>query len=281
MKLLLHNHLYQGVWLPATNVPDLTPTVALPLHSYSWIAQVSDPTGIEVPPAGLPGLSGVNISSADTVIWNDTLQTYEIVRSPAAASGFLPLVGGNLTGPLGTVGVTNSTAEISSSAHIRVTGGAGFAYNQVVNGNWENFLYAGGIMLQSKKGGNNDGQFRLWTMNGGYTDTWVFESTVVSGYPGINVNGNVVSRQLINRDATHIRCSQLEGYGIEFFGGAILYKRSGHSVLFRKQPSNTPIRIENNDGSNVVNIATTAMTTTLTVEELISENAKPLLDRIS
>jgi hypothetical protein len=92
--------LYQGVWLPATNVPDLTPAVANPLHSYSWIAKTVDPTGTETPPAGIPGLSGIAIGSADTLIWNDTLSTYEIIRSPAAAAGFLPIAGGTMAGPI-------------------------------------------------------------------------------------------------------------------------------------------------------------------------------------
>jgi len=91
--------LYQGVWQPAANIPDLTPAVTNPLHSYSWIAQTVDPLVPETPPAGIPGLTGV-INSADTVIWNDNLTAYEIVRSPAAASGFLPLTGGTLTGDL-------------------------------------------------------------------------------------------------------------------------------------------------------------------------------------
>ena len=93
--------LYQGTWQVEANTPDLDPAVALPLHSYSWIANTVDPNLPETAPAALPGIGGQLISSSDTVIWNGNTSIYELVRSPASVSGdFVEVTGDTMTGGL-------------------------------------------------------------------------------------------------------------------------------------------------------------------------------------
>lgn len=92
--------LYQGVWQVAANVPDLTPSVANPLHTYGWIAITVDPAVPETAPAGLPGIGGMGINEGDNVIWNDTLQIYDLIRAVGAVGNYVSKAGDTMTGTL-------------------------------------------------------------------------------------------------------------------------------------------------------------------------------------
>jgi len=91
--------LYQGLWSPAANTPDLTPSAAI-LHSYSWIAQTVDPVVPEIAPVGLPGIEGLSVGTGDTVIWNGNLALYELIKVAAAQGNFVLKTGDTMSGPL-------------------------------------------------------------------------------------------------------------------------------------------------------------------------------------
>jgi hypothetical protein len=93
-----------------------------------------------------------------------------------------------------------------NSSWIRAQSGAGFAFSNTNNANWETALHLGHVQIQYKSSGNADGVMRVWTANGGYTDNWVFETTISNIGPGINVNGAM--------KAKIVKCP--EGHKIEF-----------------------------------------------------------------
>jgi hypothetical protein len=93
--------LYQGVWQVAANVPDLTPTVALPQHTYSWIARTVDPAVAEVAPVALPGIGGQTIGEGDTIIWNANTSIYEVIRSTTVGNLYVVKSGDVMSGALG------------------------------------------------------------------------------------------------------------------------------------------------------------------------------------
>ena len=75
---------------------------------------------------------------------------------------------------------------IAAQGHVRAQGGGHFAFSNTDNNAWQNVLSMnGGFWLQYHQGGNNDGRLRLFTSNGGYSDAYVLETTIVSGTPGI------------------------------------------------------------------------------------------------
>jgi hypothetical protein len=286
-EAIARQSLYQSAWQVAANVPDLTPAVVNALHNYSWVAVTVDPIVAEVAPAALPGIGGKTIATNDTIIWNATLALYEHLPTPPVTGAYVLKTGDTMTGALtvnanieGTGHLQTTGGIYSTAGHIYARSGSRFLFQNTDNNAWQNaFSMNGGIHLQYHQGGNNDGRLRIYTSNGGYTDTWVMETTIVSGYPGIKVNGSVEARQLINRDGTHIMAAQVDGYGIQFHGGAYIYKRSGYGVVFRKHTANTQFKIEQNDGTGLVDIATTSLAGR--VEDQIEERVQPLLDRIA
>jgi hypothetical protein len=97
--------LYQGLWQVASNLPDLTPAVALPQNGYSWLAQTVDQNIPEQAPAGLPGIGGTFINAGDSIRWNGNLSLYERARgasmgSVEAALTFVNIDGDRMTGRL-------------------------------------------------------------------------------------------------------------------------------------------------------------------------------------
>jgi hypothetical protein len=76
--------LYQGTWQVAANVPDLNVPPNAPLNGYSWTAQTVDPNVPETAPATIPGIGGLIIVATDTIKYNATTLTYELVRGPVA-----------------------------------------------------------------------------------------------------------------------------------------------------------------------------------------------------
>jgi len=112
--------LYQGPWQVAANLPDLTPTVALPMNTYSWIAQTVDADVGEVAPAALPGIGGLTIFSGDNIIWNEANQVYDHLKTVSAVSqgAYVPLIGGTMTGVLTIEGVTNPTFVLNNVGNV-------------------------------------------------------------------------------------------------------------------------------------------------------------------
>jgi hypothetical protein len=88
---------------------------------------------------------------------------------------------------------------VSAPSYIRTMEGGAFAWNNTDNAQFQTFMHCGAIQLQVKKGGNNDGQFQVFTSNGGYSDLYVFYTTVASGGPGIVVHGNVSAASMTDR----------------------------------------------------------------------------------
>jgi hypothetical protein len=98
--------------------------------------------------------------------------------------------------------VKNGEFQISgggTATYIRAKEKAAFAFNYTDKNVFETFMHCGAIQLQHKNGGNNDGQFQVFTSNGGYSDLYVFYTTVASGGPGIVVHGNVSAASMTDR----------------------------------------------------------------------------------
>ncbi len=116
-------------------------------------------------------------------------------------------------GPVGSVELTLDSATIFDvkggdlavrAGSIYAQGGGRFIFNNTDNNAWQNGLSLGNFHIQYIQGGNNDTKIRFWSANGGYSDNWVLQTTVVNGAPGIEVNGSV-------------RCGSGDAYG--FFVG--------------------------------------------------------------
>lgn len=101
--------------------------------------------------------------------------------------------GVNVTGSLDTTGHLQSTGGgvYSTGGHMYARNGSSFCFRTDDKNAWRNALNCEDCHLQYIEGGNNDGRFRIYTSNGGYSDNWVLETTIVNGAPGINVNGKV------------------------------------------------------------------------------------------
>ena len=79
--------------------------MALPQHTYSWIAQTVNPNVPETAPAGLPGIAGLTIAAGDHVVWNATTSAYVHVRgaslnSVEARAVFIEAAGDSMVGVL-------------------------------------------------------------------------------------------------------------------------------------------------------------------------------------
>ena len=88
---------------------------------------------------------------------------------------------------------TNCSGIYATGCNMIARQGGNFKFETDDNNAWRNALNCGTAQIQYMQGGNNDGVFRLWTANGGYSDNWILQTTVVNGAPGINVNGKVTT----------------------------------------------------------------------------------------
>lgn len=95
--------LYQGTWVPDTNTPDLTQP-GTHQNGFTWIVTTSTVGGVVVGPA-IPGLQGQTVFNGDTVIYSAIAGQFQIIHGGGlsleeAQALFLPLTGGQLSGPL-------------------------------------------------------------------------------------------------------------------------------------------------------------------------------------
>ena len=208
--------LYQGPWQVAANIPDLDPAVRLPLHTYSWIAQTVDKDLPEIAPPTLPGIGGQNVASGDTIVWNANTLVYDQIRAPASTAGYLPLVGGTLTGTLngtnirsigdGTVGqLWMSAGDASRTGNLewRMTDGARQAYmGWAQKSNYINFKTEDGCKGLYMDGGADlymgDNSGLHWGNTSAKTDVNDFsEGICLYGYGGTSQFGfNITSGTL-------------------------------------------------------------------------------------
>jgi hypothetical protein len=92
--------LWQGVYDPTTNTPDLT-SPAVQNHGWSWTVNVAGDTA-----AALPGIpAGTPLQVGDVLQWIGSSSTYAIIAGGPlteieADARYLRLAGGTMTGPL-------------------------------------------------------------------------------------------------------------------------------------------------------------------------------------
>lgn len=163
--------LYQGVWNPATNVPDLTLPVSHQ-NAYTWIANPVATGGVVVT-AAIPGLQGVTVYEGDTIIFSAQSGTFTAIHAGGltvteADARYLQLAGGQMTGAL----LLNSNPTQPM---------------QAANMSWVQSLLSGAGIPEAPGDGQN-------YLRNGSSDSWV---------PGIAVSGGVMTGALmLNAAAT-------------------------------------------------------------------------------
>jgi hypothetical protein len=94
---------YQGTWSVAANDPDLT-TIAVQ-GGFRWLCVTADPAISETPPVDIDGLTGKSISDGDFILWDAQVRQFALIAAGGltkadADSLYLSLGGGTITGPL-------------------------------------------------------------------------------------------------------------------------------------------------------------------------------------
>lgn len=98
----------------------------------------------------------------------------------------------NVTGNQNISGYVDSVGGLyATGGSVWARSGGSLMFRTDDKNAWRNALNCEDCHIQYIEGGNNDGRFRVWTSNGGYSDNWVWETTIVNGNPGMNVNGKV------------------------------------------------------------------------------------------
>jgi hypothetical protein len=100
---LANSSLYQGPWQVAANNPNLNNVPHT--NGARYLCVTANPSIPETPPAGIPGLSGRQISDGSFVLWDQALNQWDLIANTSSGLSqaqadlrYLQLTGGTLTG---------------------------------------------------------------------------------------------------------------------------------------------------------------------------------------